>query len=217
MHYLDAVASAGPCWKKPVRHPRQITTRTPHHLVFTGRMLFLMPNQLCQALKAGSFNVHTKASRSQCNSTMWNRNFNRKVKRHKIKNTDLLGSNHSYLECLESFLGEKGVCGGKDLWKDGFEQGLKEGLMDHDSGESMKKQIVYRQIDTKLSVRGTVKHSAGSDQLFVKMMKMAKQEWQQMMSEYCEEARQNEIVQVRRLRGLCNWVLVFDAFTHTPV
>jgi len=48
--------------------------------------------------------------------------------------------------------------------------------MDHDSGESMKKQIVYRQIDTKLSVRGTVKHSAGSDQLFVKMMKMAKQE-----------------------------------------
>ena len=114
MHYWDAVASAGPCSKKPVRHPRQITTRTPHHLLFTGRMLFLMPNQLCQALKAGSFNVHTKASRSQCNSTMWNRNLNRKVKRHKIKNTDLLGSNHSYLECLESFLGEK------SLWWEGF-------------------------------------------------------------------------------------------------
>ena len=28
---------------------RQITTSTPHHSIFTGRMLFLMPNQQCQS------------------------------------------------------------------------------------------------------------------------------------------------------------------------
>ena len=30
----------------------QITTSTPHHLIFTGWMLFLTPNKQCQALKA---------------------------------------------------------------------------------------------------------------------------------------------------------------------
>jgi len=29
-------------------HPRQITTPTPHHSIFTGRMLFLTPKQQCQ-------------------------------------------------------------------------------------------------------------------------------------------------------------------------
>jgi len=28
---------------------RQITSPTPHHSIFTGRMLFLMPNQQCQS------------------------------------------------------------------------------------------------------------------------------------------------------------------------
>ena len=28
---------------------RQITTPTPHHSIFTGRMLFLMPSQQCQS------------------------------------------------------------------------------------------------------------------------------------------------------------------------
>ena len=28
---------------------RQITTATPHHSIFTGWMLFLMPNQQCQS------------------------------------------------------------------------------------------------------------------------------------------------------------------------
>jgi len=28
---------------------RQITTPTPHHSIFTGRVLFLMPNQQCQS------------------------------------------------------------------------------------------------------------------------------------------------------------------------
>ena len=37
-------------WDAP--HSRQITTLTPRHSIFTGRMLFLTPNQQCQALKA---------------------------------------------------------------------------------------------------------------------------------------------------------------------
>jgi len=35
--------------KQSARRSRQITTPTPHHSVFTGRMLFLMPNQQCQS------------------------------------------------------------------------------------------------------------------------------------------------------------------------
>ena len=35
--------------KHSAPHSRQITTRTPHHSVFTGRVLFLMPNQQCQS------------------------------------------------------------------------------------------------------------------------------------------------------------------------
>ena len=31
---------------------RQITTPTPHHLLFTGRMLFLTPNQQCQCIES---------------------------------------------------------------------------------------------------------------------------------------------------------------------
>jgi len=34
--------------KQSAPHSRQITTTTPHHLMFTGRVLFLMPNQQCQ-------------------------------------------------------------------------------------------------------------------------------------------------------------------------
>jgi len=33
---------------------RQITTPTPHHSIFTGRMLFLMPNQQCQSTEGKS-------------------------------------------------------------------------------------------------------------------------------------------------------------------
>ena len=35
--------------KQSAPHSRQITTPTPHHSTFTGRMLFLMPNQQCQS------------------------------------------------------------------------------------------------------------------------------------------------------------------------
>ena len=42
MWLWDAVASAG---KQSAPHPRLITTPTPQHSIFTGRMLFLAPNQ----------------------------------------------------------------------------------------------------------------------------------------------------------------------------
>jgi len=35
--------------KQSAPHSRQITMPTPHHLIFTGRMLFLTPNQQCQS------------------------------------------------------------------------------------------------------------------------------------------------------------------------
>jgi len=35
-------------------HYRQITTPTPHHSIFTCRMLFLMPNQQCQSTRGKS-------------------------------------------------------------------------------------------------------------------------------------------------------------------
>jgi len=35
--------------KQCAPHSRQITMPTPYHSIFTGRMLFLMPNQQCQS------------------------------------------------------------------------------------------------------------------------------------------------------------------------
>ena len=35
--------------KQSAPRSRQITTSTPHHSIFTGRMLFLTPNQQCQS------------------------------------------------------------------------------------------------------------------------------------------------------------------------
>jgi len=35
--------------KPSAPHSRQMTTPTPHQSIFTGRMLFLMPNQQCQS------------------------------------------------------------------------------------------------------------------------------------------------------------------------
>jgi len=43
--------SSGISWticKQPALSTRQITTPTPQHSIFTGWMLFLMPNQQCQ-------------------------------------------------------------------------------------------------------------------------------------------------------------------------
>jgi len=44
--------SSGISWtvyKQSAPRSRQLTTSTPHHSVFIGRMLFLMPNQQCQS------------------------------------------------------------------------------------------------------------------------------------------------------------------------
>jgi len=35
--------------KQSAPRSRQITTPTPHHSIFIGRMLFLTPNQQCQS------------------------------------------------------------------------------------------------------------------------------------------------------------------------
>ena len=47
MGFWDAVASAGP-YANYLHLTSDITTPTPHHSIFTGRMLFLMLNQPCQ-------------------------------------------------------------------------------------------------------------------------------------------------------------------------
>ena len=36
---------------------RQITTPTPHHSVFTGRILFLLPNQQRQSIEGNNLNT----------------------------------------------------------------------------------------------------------------------------------------------------------------
>ena len=40
--------------KQSAPRSRQITTTTPHHSIFTGRMLFLMPDQQCQSISVNS-------------------------------------------------------------------------------------------------------------------------------------------------------------------
>jgi len=35
--------------KQSAPRSRQITAPTPHHSIFTGRMLFLMPNEQCRS------------------------------------------------------------------------------------------------------------------------------------------------------------------------
>jgi len=39
-------------WKQSAPRSRQITTPTPHHSIFTSRVLFLTPNQQCQNTEA---------------------------------------------------------------------------------------------------------------------------------------------------------------------
>ena len=43
--------------KKSAPRSRQITTPTPHQSVFTGRMLFMTPNQQCQSTEGIHFNT----------------------------------------------------------------------------------------------------------------------------------------------------------------
>ena len=46
-----AMTSAGPC----ASHSRQMTTPTPNHQIFTGRVLFRTPNQQCQSTEGIKF------------------------------------------------------------------------------------------------------------------------------------------------------------------
>jgi len=41
--------------KQSATRSRQITTLTPHHSIFTGRMLFLVANQQCQSTEGQSY------------------------------------------------------------------------------------------------------------------------------------------------------------------
>ena len=56
MGFWDLVASAGPHANNLQSAPRfrQITTLTPHHSIFTARMLFPTPNQQCQSTEVKS-------------------------------------------------------------------------------------------------------------------------------------------------------------------
>ena len=49
---LECSGSSWTICKQPAPRSRRRTTPTPHHSIFTGRMLFLTPNQQCRALKA---------------------------------------------------------------------------------------------------------------------------------------------------------------------
>ena len=49
---MELRAGSGISWttcKQSAPRSRQITTLTPHHSIFTGRVLFLTPNQQCQS------------------------------------------------------------------------------------------------------------------------------------------------------------------------
>jgi len=48
--------------KKSAPCSRQKTTPTSHHSIFTGRMLFLMPNQQCQSTEGNTKNRKNKSN-----------------------------------------------------------------------------------------------------------------------------------------------------------
>jgi len=69
MGFRDAVASAGIC-KQSAPHSRWITTPTPHHSIFTGRMIVPTLNQQCQRAEGKStqlyYNVLRLTTVSNC-------------------------------------------------------------------------------------------------------------------------------------------------------
>ena len=56
MGFWDAVAAAGP-YANNMHLAPDITTPTPHHSIFTGRMLFLTPNQQCQSTEGKTVDI----------------------------------------------------------------------------------------------------------------------------------------------------------------
>ena len=51
MGFWDGGSISWTICKQSAPRSIQITTPTPHHSIFTGRMLFLAPNQQCQSIK----------------------------------------------------------------------------------------------------------------------------------------------------------------------
>ena len=51
MGFWDGGSISWTICKQSAPRSSQITTPTPHHSIFTGRLLFLAPNQQCQSTK----------------------------------------------------------------------------------------------------------------------------------------------------------------------
>jgi len=49
MGFWDGSGISWTICKQSAPRPGQVTTTTPHHSMFTGRMLFLAPNKQCQS------------------------------------------------------------------------------------------------------------------------------------------------------------------------
>jgi len=49
MGFWDGSGISWTMYKQSAPRSRQITTPAPHYSIFTGRMLYLMPNQECQS------------------------------------------------------------------------------------------------------------------------------------------------------------------------
>jgi len=64
----ETTGCSGVSWtifKQSAPHSRQITTTTSHHSIFTGQMLFLMPNQQCQSTEGTSTKSNHKHTHSR--------------------------------------------------------------------------------------------------------------------------------------------------------
>ena len=70
---LNIFTDNGISWticKQSASRSRQITTSTPHHSIFTGRILFQTPKQQCQSTKAQALKVQKNSKNTtQCRKT----------------------------------------------------------------------------------------------------------------------------------------------------
>ena len=57
MGFWDGSGISWTIYKQSAPRARQISTPTPCHSVFTGRMLLLTPNQLCQRTEGSCYTV----------------------------------------------------------------------------------------------------------------------------------------------------------------
>ena len=58
MGFWDAVASGGPYANSLHLGPDKKNTAAPHHWIFIGRTLFLVPNQQCQSTEGMNARVN---------------------------------------------------------------------------------------------------------------------------------------------------------------